>query len=433
MGQNTPGDSLRPWRTSRIFAVPTNPFVLFRASIALVLLALVACTKPAAGPTITGISPDRGPADRDVAVTISGTGLAPMLITDFSRGSESTLDTTVTARLGDSPLTAVKLNTDGTIAATVPAGLAPGSYDLTVVAPGGSPMTMAGAYRVLAANELGDLVASYRFDPIAPQQVGNPFTVTITALDSTSTPIDGYSGEATLSDTTGTVVPLAIGPFAGGVWNGLVEVRSVTSADVLTVTDARSIKGSSNTFAVTAGNGTRLVFTTPPRSALAGACSSAVTVQRVDATSAPSPATAPIPLTLTASPASGFTLYSDATCATALTAPTIALGQTSATLFFRGTHAGSVQLAAAAPGHTTAVQLETVSPGAPQKIVFVTADPTLNSGTCSSPITLQSRDSFDNPSPVAADTATALVVAPSGGLSLFASDGCVTPITGLMR
>jgi hypothetical protein len=393
----------------------------------LILLAVAACTKPPAGPTLTGVMPDRGPSDRDVVVTITGTGLKPTLVTDFSRGSNSLLDTSVSARLGREALKNVQLNADGTIAATVPAGFTPGTYDLTVIAPGGATMTLSGAYRVLSPSEAGDLVASYRFDPIGPQQVGMPFSVTITALDSMGATVDGFSGEATLTDTTGTVVPNRIGPLAAGVWTGLVEVRAV-GMDALTVSDDRGITGSSNVFTVGAGDGTRLAFTTPPRTAAAGACSGAVTVQRVDSTGTPSPATSAIAVTLTASPALGFQLFADTTCSMPVT-PTLAVGQTDLTFYFQSTHAGAVQLAAAAPGHSGATQLETVSPLAPQKIVFLTPDPTLNSGTCSGDITLQARDSFDNPSPVSADTVVALSLM---GPTLYAPGGCMgAPITSV--
>src|SRR4051812_29129004 len=103
----------------RLARVPLRPPAVIRAPVFLsalaFLLAIAACTKSPAGPTLTGIAPDRGPADRDVAVVISGSSLAPVLITDFSRGSSSTLDTSVSARLGREPLTNAHLNSDGSI------------------------------------------------------------------------------------------------------------------------------------------------------------------------------------------------------------------------------------------------------------------------------------------------------------------------------
>ncbi len=399
--------------------------------LALVVL-VAACSKPSPGPTLTGIAPDRGPQDRDVAVTLAGTQLAPKLVTDFSRRKGSVLDATFSARLGREPLRDVRLNEDGTVSATVPQGVTPGTYDVVLVTPDGVSLTLAGAYRVLAANELGDLVESFRFEPIAPQQVGVPFSVKVTAVDPVGLTVDTFAGSAALSDVTGTVVPKQIGPFARGVWTGLVEVRALSAADVLTATSMTGKSGASNAFPVTAGAGARLVFATPPRTSAAGACSDAVTVQAVDATSTPSPVAAPLAVALLASPANGFTLFSDAACTVPLgAAPAIPAGQSALTLRFRGTRAGAVQLSAAAAGLSGAVQTETVAAGAPATLVFLTPDPTLNSGTCSNDVTLQTRDAFDNPAPVTAATMVALDVTPAAALEVFATGGCAAPITAL--
>jgi len=401
--------------------------------LGLVLLAVAACSKPSPQATLTGVAPDRGPQDRDVAVTIEGTQLKPKLVTDFSRRGASVLDATFTARLGREPLRDVVLNeNDGTVSAVVPQGIAPGTYDLVLTTPDGVTLTLAGAYRVLAANELGDLVESFRFQPVAPQQVGVPFTVTVTAVDPVGLPVDTFAGSAALSDVTGTVVPKQIGPFARGVWTGLVEVRSLHAADVLTATSTVAKSGSSNAFPVTAGAGARLVFATPARTSSAGACSDTVTVQVVDATSTPSPAVAPLALALTPSPANGFTLFADAACTLPLGAPEIAQGQSALTFHFRGTRAGTVQLSASATGLSPAVQTETVNAGAPASLVFVTPDPTLNSGSCSNDVTVQTRDAFDNPAPVSMATMVALDVMPPAALELFATGGCATPLTSLM-
>ncbi|MBK7860354.1 MAG: hypothetical protein IPJ65_17430 [Archangiaceae bacterium] len=399
------------------------------ARVALLLLA-VACTKPGPAPTLSAIAPDRGPADRDVQVTISGERLAPVLVTDFSRRSGSVLDASYQARLGREALRDVKLNEDGTLTATVPQGISPGTYDLIVTTPATVELKLDGAYRVLAANEVGDLVRGFRFDAIAPQQVGVPFTITVTAIDQVGVPVDTFAGTAALTDLTGSAVPHQIGPFARGAWSGLAEVRALHAADVLTATLPNQNQGSSNAFPVSAGAGVRLVFATPPRSAAAGSCSEALTVQGVDATSTPSPATMAVPLQLTASPANGFTLFADASCTVPLSAPALAPGQSALTFHFKGTRAGPVQLAAVAAGFSPAAQTETVTPGAASRLVFVTPDPTLNSGSCSSDVTLQARDAFDNPAPVAAAAAVTLDVMPALGLELFETGGCATPLTG---
>ncbi|MBL8957620.1 MAG: hypothetical protein JNK82_42995, partial [Myxococcaceae bacterium] len=396
---------------------------------ALLLAACQSGSKPTA--TLDAIAPDRGPQDRDVAVTITGTHFQPQLVTDFSRRGSSVLDATVTARLGREALRDAVLNEDGTISAVVPQGLSPGTYDLSLTLPGGTTLELEGAYRVLAVNELADLVQAFTFEPIAPQQVGRPFTVTVTAVDSVGLPVDTFAGTAVLTDLTGTVVPKQVGPFARGVWSGLVEVRTLHGADVLTATSGAGKTGTSNPFPVMAGAGARLVFATAPRSAAAGACSEPVTVQVVDATSTPSPVSAPLALSLTPSPSNGFALFTDAACTVPLGAPAIAAGQSGLTVRFRGTRAGAVQLAAGAAGLSGAAQTETVTAGAAASLVFVTPDPTLNSGSCSSDVTVQARDAFDNPAPVAAPTVVALDVTPAASLELFETGGCGAALTSL--
>ncbi len=393
---------------------------------------LLACTKPAPAPTLTGVTPDRGPADREVVVTISGTHLGPLLVTDFSRRSSSVLDSTFGARLGRENLRDVHLDEDGSVSATVPPGITPGTYDLVLTTPGGTQLTLAGAYRVLAANELADLVTAFRFEPIAPQQVGVPFSITVTAVDQQGFAVDGFAGTAALSDVTGTVVPKQIGPFARGVWTGLVEVRAPQAADVLTATSAAAKTGSSNPFPVNAGSGARLVFATPPRAAQAGACSEAVTVQSVDALFTPSPVAADLALVLAAMPSSGFSLFSDAACTVPLAAPAISAGTSALTVHFRGTRAGAVQLTARAQGLASATQTETVNAGPPSTLVFTTPPPTLNSGACSNDVTVQTRDSFDNPAPVTAPTLVALDQLPAASLELFQPGGCATPASSVM-
>lgn len=399
---------------------PSLPFLLALA------LVLAACPKAPDAPVLTGVAPDRGPSDRPVSITITGERLGARLFTDFSRKQGSALDATYTARLGRDALADVALADDGTLRATVPAGLTPGTYSLTVVDPAGRTLTLSDAYRVLSIDTLSSLVAAYRIEPIAPQRTGVPFAVTVSAIDEQGAVVDAFSGSAALTDRTGTVVPRTLAFFTRGVWTGAVEVRTPSAADALTVTDTDGRTGTSNDFAVGVGPGAALRFATPERSAAAGSCSGAVTVELADSIGLASPAMAPVRIAVSATPASGFQLFSDATCTTPLSSLDVAVGQSSATLYFRGTRAGPVQLRASAPALAPAAQVETVTPGPPTKLAFTTPAPTVTAGACSPAVTVTVQDAFGNAAPVTQALDVSLVAAPATGFSFFTNPACTT-------
>ncbi len=397
-----------------------------RGMIAIVALAILGCTKAPEVPLLVSVAPDRGPSDRAITLTITGERLGARLFTDFSTRKGSTLDTTWSARLGREVLTEVGLNEDGTLHATVPAGLSPGPYELSVVDPSGRTLTLADAYRVVSIDTLSSLVSSYRFDPIASQRTGVPFKVTVSALDARGTVLDGFSGAVTLTDRTGSVVPRTLAFFAAGRWTGPVEVRMPSAADALTATDSDGRTATSNVFTVGVGPGAALRFANTPRTAVAGTCSAAVVVELTDTLGLPSAAVTPVSLTLSATPSTAFQLFSDAACTSAVVAPGIAAGQTTATFFFRGTRAGPVLLRASASLLGSAIQTEAVSPGPATKLVFTSPPRTVTAGACSPTVTLSVQDAFDNPAPVTQPLAIALAAAPAPGFSFFTDATCAT-------
>jgi hypothetical protein len=89
----------------------------------------------------------------------------------------------------------------------------------------------------------------FAFDPIpSPQTAGEPFSVTITAQDAHGNTVTGYTGTATLTDTTGTLSPTTSGAFVSGVWTGSVSVAQA-AADV-SITAQDGVAGASNVFEV---------------------------------------------------------------------------------------------------------------------------------------------------------------------------------------
>ena len=92
-------------------------------------------------PAVTGITPAFAPNDIDVAVTISGTGFAAAM-------SGTVVVKSPTASLGSTALTNVTFVNSTTLTGTVPWGLNPGVYPLTVVNPDGGAGSLAGAFTV---------------------------------------------------------------------------------------------------------------------------------------------------------------------------------------------------------------------------------------------------------------------------------------------
>jgi F-type H+-transporting ATPase subunit c len=83
----------------------------------------------------------------------------------------------------------------------------------------------------------------------SPQKVNQVFTATITAKDFSGNIIADYTGSASISDSTGSLLPTSAGPFISGIWKGEVKIlyanESVTISAIGT-----GLSGVSNQFAV---------------------------------------------------------------------------------------------------------------------------------------------------------------------------------------
>jgi hypothetical protein len=117
--------------------------------------ALVVRCGGSATPVLTGVSPDQGTNERAVAVVVSGRGLEPDVAVDVGCDGRAVADARFEALLGDHELSDVRWRPEGALDATVPAGLAPGIYDLRVRTPKGALLVLPAAYQVLA-EEPGD-------------------------------------------------------------------------------------------------------------------------------------------------------------------------------------------------------------------------------------------------------------------------------------
>jgi len=86
------------------------------------------------------------------------------------------------------------------------------------------------------------------FDPIDSQTEGEPFDITIRAMDPLGNPDPLYNGTAVITDTTGTISPVT-GDFVAGVCIIEVTIEDAQSGEVITATDG-AITGDSDPFEV---------------------------------------------------------------------------------------------------------------------------------------------------------------------------------------
>jgi hypothetical protein len=94
-------------------------------------------------PLVSGISPAAAPNDIDAPVTITGSGFGAVM-----DSSGNFVLTAPTVTLAGTPLTNVTFVDGNTLTATVPWGMDPGAWDLTVVNPDGGSGSLTGAFTV---------------------------------------------------------------------------------------------------------------------------------------------------------------------------------------------------------------------------------------------------------------------------------------------
>lgn len=121
------------------------------------------------------------------------------------------------------------------------------------------------------------------------------------------------------------------------------------------------------TYAVTAGPVSKLVLTAPAagQRLLVGECSAAVSVQLQDAYGNAAPQTKNVSLVPSSAAPGGLSFFSDAQCTQSAPSVTLAAGQSTANLHFKGVNAGTVDLSVAvmdAASLTPVTQTQTLLP-----------------------------------------------------------------------
>ncbi len=124
------------------------------------------------------------------------------------------------------------------------AGLTPGTYNNTIVASVGSVQGYA------SVTVIETTLDHFVLDPVStPQHTGIAFPITIRARDTNGNLMVSYHGQATLSDTTGTVQPALTTNFVNGVWTGYITITQTANGVIITASDGIAT-GTSNPFDV---------------------------------------------------------------------------------------------------------------------------------------------------------------------------------------
>ncbi|RJS24902.1 hypothetical protein DRW03_07140 [Corallococcus sp. H22C18031201] len=394
---------------------------------------LVGCGTPVAPePRLLWLSPASGEASAPLHVTITGEGLRPSVWTDFSHDGRDTVDTTFQARLGQEALDAVQLTGPDQLEALIPAGLASGLYDLTVVDPSGREATLARAFEVLATvGERTRSLASFRFEAVSAQHACEPFTVTVLAVDGQGQRLSGFNGSAKLTDDSGTAVPSVLGPFRDGAWSGQLEVRRTMTANTLRLDDDAGHTGTSAPFEVTAREAVALRFVTPARSVTAGECTAVLTLARVDDQGDRVASRDALDIALEEDLPRTRTVYGDEGCTTPLARLSMDAGADSVNFYLRIGRAGGASLTARTGTLRAAMQSLKVVPAAPARLAFASVPEVLVAGACSGPVALEVRDAFDNPTLAPGPTQVDLAAEPTPEYTFNGDSACASPIAGL--
>lgn len=259
----------------------------------------------------------------------------------------------------------------------------------------------------------------------------NPSPVTSnTTVNLTASP----SGNITFylnADCTGPTTSISI---PTGQTHGSFYFRDTTAENVTITASNAGLTNATQDQSITSPQPTALVFMTAPQTRTAGSCSGLVTVQ-AQANGSNTTVTSNTLVDLTAAPSAGFTFYSSGNCSGApVTQVTIGTGQGSISFTFKGNTVGTIALAASNPAIATpATQTATITPATPTRLAFNSVPLTTVAGVCSQAVTVQSQDTFNNPSPVTADktlTLSASGTPTDNNFKFYLDASCATEITG---
>jgi hypothetical protein len=259
-------------------------------------------------------------------------------------------------------------------------------------------------------------------------QVKDAFGNNTTVGGNTTVTMSSGSGALNWFSDSGCNTPATTFQILTGGGTGTAYYRSTQAGATTTIANAPSLTAANLGTTVTAANPTVLAFSTGPVTATAGGCGGMITIQTRDVHGNPSNVLSNLSVTLSASTA---TFYADPGCGSSIgTTLTVLANQNTASFYFRDTVSGSRTINIAAIGYTGSGQAETVNPGSPNKLAFTTTAQTLLASACSSAVTVQTRDTFDNPTTAGATvTFTLGATATDASTTFYSEASCSTTAT----
>ncbi len=270
---------------------------------------------------------------------------------------------------------------------------------------------------------VGAGIDHFAIEPIADQQAGTPFAVSLRALDANDNTVE-FGGTAQLADSTGSLSPTSCADFTAGVCTVSVTVTTAAAADVLTAGDGLGHSGRSDPFTVAAGPPQQIAFVTAAQNVLRNAVSGPLTVELRDAWANPSPAAADTPLNLVSSSASGaFDTDPLGPFDGTIQAVAIVAGEIQATIYYKDDGTGEHDLTVFDPAGQLAAASQAIlvtEVGEPSRLRITAAPDPLTAGQPAGAYSVQVQDATGTP--IAAHAALSVELQGSNPTARFAAD-----------
>jgi type II secretory pathway pseudopilin PulG len=236
------------------------------------------------------------------------------------------------------------------------------------------------------------------------------------------------SSTVTLSITSGTGTSGAVLSGCSGTENaGVVTfsgcaINKLGTGYTLTASDGSISPAHSNSFAITVGAPSQLVFTSVAVTGTASnsATLGAITVQEQD--SGGNPTTTAETVNLSSS-STGSAHFATSSNGTSITSISIASGSSSATFYYGDTKAGAPVITASATGLTAGTQTETINAGTATKLAITTQPPSSTGGGTSFGVGVSVEDALSNVvTTSSASVSLAIGTNPSSGILTCATN-----------
>jgi hypothetical protein len=399
-----------------------------RRSLVAAALLLCACETQSSGPIrLKAMTPAQGEDEAPVAVEIAGESFGVRVHTDFKRSAQSFVTASFKASLlpvdGAQPpveLEEVSLDSPELLRAVVPRGAGLGFYSLRVVDPFGGEGVLPEVFRVVRSAKG---LAGFRVDNLGPQRVNVPFTLQIVAVDREGRTVDGFAGNVSLRDRTGTITPSVAGPAILGRIRTIVSLGAFAGSNVIEPSDGKGHQGKSNDFAVVPGLAVGTTFVSHAPILSAGQCSPRLEMDTLDTFGQRAMVEAPMRVRL-AAPPDRFAFYADPACSAPVSEIVVPAATTRAGFHVRGERAGSFPIRAIPDVLPVAGLTVSITPLPPTRLKLVSPPQSLRVQQCSGPFTVGAFDPLDNESAPKAPLAVALSSQPPRALVLYADERC---------